>query len=51
MAILKGEEEKETHKSEGSTWKLHTDCTSSTEGAGAGLVLTDPLGIEHTYAL
>ncbi|XP_071688724.1 uncharacterized protein [Rutidosis leptorrhynchoides] len=33
------------------TWKLHTDGASSSDGAGAGLILTSPTGEEHTYAL
>ncbi|XP_071687772.1 uncharacterized protein [Rutidosis leptorrhynchoides] len=33
------------------TWDLFTDGASCAEGAGAGLVLTSPIGEEHTYAL
>ncbi|XP_071740556.1 uncharacterized protein [Rutidosis leptorrhynchoides] len=33
------------------TWELFTDRTSSSEGVGAGLILTNPNGEEHTYAL
>ncbi|XP_071694950.1 uncharacterized protein [Rutidosis leptorrhynchoides] len=33
------------------TWELFTDGASSTDGAGAGLILTGPEGEEHTYAL
>jgi hypothetical protein len=36
MVILKGEEERGIPKPEANTWKLHTDGTSSAEGAGAG---------------
>ncbi|XP_071739843.1 uncharacterized protein [Rutidosis leptorrhynchoides] len=32
-------------------WELHTDGATSEEGVGAGLVLTNPEGEEHTYAL
>ncbi|XP_071713739.1 uncharacterized protein [Rutidosis leptorrhynchoides] len=32
-------------------WELHTDVASSEEAVGAGLVLTNPEGEEHTYAL
>nr|GEY22344.1 reverse transcriptase domain-containing protein [Tanacetum cinerariifolium] len=32
-------------------WKLYTDGASSSEGSGAGLMLTDPEGKEYTYAL
>ncbi|XP_071718925.1 uncharacterized protein [Rutidosis leptorrhynchoides] len=32
-------------------WDLYTDGASCMEGAGAGLVLTNPSGEEHTYAL
>ncbi|XP_071708774.1 uncharacterized protein [Rutidosis leptorrhynchoides] len=32
-------------------WEFHTDGVSSEEGVGAGLVLTNPEGEEHTYAL
>nr|GEY59721.1 reverse transcriptase domain-containing protein [Tanacetum cinerariifolium] len=32
-------------------WTLFTDGTSSIEGSGAGLILTDPGGREITYAL
>ncbi|XP_071737512.1 uncharacterized protein [Rutidosis leptorrhynchoides] len=32
-------------------WELHTDGASSEEGVGAGFVLTNPEGEEHTYAL
>ncbi|XP_071687624.1 uncharacterized protein [Rutidosis leptorrhynchoides] len=33
------------------TWELFTDEASSSEGAGAGLILIGPDGEEHTYAL
>ncbi|XP_071728606.1 uncharacterized protein [Rutidosis leptorrhynchoides] len=33
------------------TWDLFTDGASCAEGAGAGLVLSNPSGEEHTYAL
>ncbi|XP_071728711.1 uncharacterized protein [Rutidosis leptorrhynchoides] len=33
------------------TWELFTDGASSSDGAGAGLILTNPDGKEHTYAL
>ncbi|XP_071686703.1 uncharacterized protein [Rutidosis leptorrhynchoides] len=32
-------------------WELYTDRTASSEGAGAGLILTGPHREEHTYAL
>ncbi|XP_071698959.1 uncharacterized protein [Rutidosis leptorrhynchoides] len=32
-------------------WELHTDGTTSSEGAGAGLILTGPHQEEHTYSL
>ncbi|GJY94691.1 reverse transcriptase domain-containing protein [Tanacetum coccineum] len=32
-------------------WTLYTDGASGNEGAGAGLILTDPEGNEITYAL
>ncbi|XP_071700144.1 uncharacterized protein [Rutidosis leptorrhynchoides] len=32
-------------------WELYTDRASSSDGAGAGLILTSPDGEEHTYAL
>ncbi|GJY88246.1 reverse transcriptase domain-containing protein [Tanacetum coccineum] len=32
-------------------WTLYTDGASSNEGAGAGLILTDPKGNEITYVL
>nr|GEV66046.1 reverse transcriptase domain-containing protein [Tanacetum cinerariifolium] len=32
-------------------WKLYTDGASSSDGAGAGLMLIDPAGKEYTYAL
>ncbi|GJS26523.1 reverse transcriptase domain-containing protein [Tanacetum coccineum] len=32
-------------------WTLFTDGASSLKGAGAGLVLIDPVGIEYTYAI
>ncbi|XP_071695127.1 uncharacterized protein [Rutidosis leptorrhynchoides] len=32
-------------------WDLYTDGASCVEGAGVGLVLTNPSGEEHTYAL
>ncbi|XP_071728067.1 uncharacterized protein [Rutidosis leptorrhynchoides] len=35
----------------GETWDLFTDGASYAEGAGAGLVLANPSGEEHTYAL
>ncbi|XP_071687157.1 uncharacterized protein [Rutidosis leptorrhynchoides] len=33
------------------TWELFTDGASSSDGAGAGLILIGPGGEEHTYAL
>ncbi|XP_071686877.1 uncharacterized protein [Rutidosis leptorrhynchoides] len=33
------------------TWELFTDGASSSNGAGAGLILIGPDGEEHTYAL
>nr|XP_043619932.1 uncharacterized protein LOC122591751 [Erigeron canadensis] len=33
------------------TWKLFTDGASSADGSGAGLILTNPVGQEFTYAL
>ncbi|XP_071714799.1 uncharacterized protein [Rutidosis leptorrhynchoides] len=33
------------------TWELFTDGASTLEGAGARLILTNPEGEEHTYAL
>ncbi|XP_071729198.1 uncharacterized protein [Rutidosis leptorrhynchoides] len=33
------------------TWELFTDGASSSDGAGAGLILIGPDGEEHTYAL
>ncbi|XP_071737903.1 uncharacterized protein [Rutidosis leptorrhynchoides] len=33
------------------TWDLFTDGASCAEGAGAGFVLANPSGEEHTYAL
>ncbi|XP_071727859.1 uncharacterized protein [Rutidosis leptorrhynchoides] len=33
------------------SWTLYTDGASSTNGSGAGLILTDPHGKEITYAL
>lgn len=33
------------------TWELYTDGAASSEGSGAGLILTSPTGEEHTYAL
>ncbi|XP_071713265.1 uncharacterized protein [Rutidosis leptorrhynchoides] len=33
------------------TWELFTDGASSSEGAGAGLILTNPDGEEHIYAI
>ncbi|XP_071704798.1 uncharacterized protein [Rutidosis leptorrhynchoides] len=35
----------------GETWDLFTDGASCVEGAGAGLVLENPSGEEHTYVL
>ncbi|XP_071715150.1 uncharacterized protein [Rutidosis leptorrhynchoides] len=35
----------------GETWDFFTDGASCAEGAGAGLVLANPSGEEHTYAL
>ncbi|XP_071689188.1 uncharacterized protein [Rutidosis leptorrhynchoides] len=32
-------------------WELYTDGVASSEGAGAGLILTGPHQEEHTYAL
>ncbi|GKE21167.1 reverse transcriptase domain-containing protein, partial [Tanacetum coccineum] len=32
-------------------WKIYTDGASSSDGAGAGLMLIDPAGKEYTYAL
>ncbi|XP_071687368.1 uncharacterized protein [Rutidosis leptorrhynchoides] len=32
-------------------WELYTDGAASSEGAGAGLILTGPHQEEHTYAL
>ncbi|GJV34520.1 reverse transcriptase domain-containing protein [Tanacetum coccineum] len=32
-------------------WTLYTDGASSLKGVGAGLVLIDPSGTEHTYAI
>lgn len=32
-------------------WTLYVDGASSTDGSGAGLLLSDPTGIELTYAL
>nr|GEX60577.1 hypothetical protein [Tanacetum cinerariifolium] len=32
-------------------WILFTDESSSTDGSGAGLILTNPKGVEFTYAL
>ncbi|XP_071708616.1 uncharacterized protein [Rutidosis leptorrhynchoides] len=32
-------------------WELYTDGAESSEGAGAGLILTGPHQEEHTYAL
>ncbi|GJT89468.1 reverse transcriptase domain-containing protein [Tanacetum coccineum] len=32
-------------------WKLYTDKASSSDGAGAGLMLIDPAGKEYMYAL
>ncbi|GJX84808.1 reverse transcriptase domain-containing protein [Tanacetum coccineum] len=32
-------------------WTLFTDGASSLKGAGAGLVLIDPIGTEYTYAI
>ncbi|GJZ64325.1 reverse transcriptase domain-containing protein [Tanacetum coccineum] len=32
-------------------WTLFTDGSSSTDGSGAGLILTNPEGMEFTYAL
>ncbi|XP_071729057.1 uncharacterized protein [Rutidosis leptorrhynchoides] len=33
------------------TWEFFTDGASSSDGAGAGLILTNPDGEEYTYAL
>ncbi|XP_071688960.1 uncharacterized protein [Rutidosis leptorrhynchoides] len=33
------------------TWDRYTDGASSSDGAGAGLILTSPDGAEHTYDL
>ncbi|XP_071698944.1 uncharacterized protein [Rutidosis leptorrhynchoides] len=33
------------------TWELYTDRASSSDGAGAGLILRSPDGEEHTYTL
>ncbi|XP_071740060.1 uncharacterized protein [Rutidosis leptorrhynchoides] len=38
-------------KSNNQIWELHTDGVLSEEGIGAGLVLTNLEGEEHTYAL
>ncbi|XP_071708506.1 uncharacterized protein [Rutidosis leptorrhynchoides] len=38
-------------KSNNRIWELHTYGASSETGVGAGLVLTNPKGEEHTYAL
>nr|GFC46069.1 reverse transcriptase domain-containing protein [Tanacetum cinerariifolium] len=32
-------------------WTLFTDCSSCVDGLGAGLILTNPDGVEFTYAL
>ncbi|XP_071712801.1 uncharacterized protein [Rutidosis leptorrhynchoides] len=43
------EQNKEVKKPQ--TWELYTDGASSIDGAGAGLILINPKGEEHTYAL
>ncbi|GJV54731.1 hypothetical protein Tco_1455736 [Tanacetum coccineum] len=32
-------------------WTLFTDGSSCVDGCGAGVILTDPEGVEFTYAL
>lgn len=44
----KGKQENEPDKEE---WILHDDETSSIDGAGAGLILTNPTWEDITYAL
>ncbi|XP_022023482.1 uncharacterized protein LOC110923705 [Helianthus annuus] len=41
----------ETKKAPDKPWTLYTDGASSSEGSGAGLILTDPDGTDMTYAL
>ncbi|KAJ0744442.1 putative ribonuclease H [Helianthus annuus] len=44
-------EVEETEKAPDKPWSLCTDGASSAEGAGAGLILTDPEGTDMTFAL
>ena len=41
----------ETQEEASDTWTLYTDGASSTDGSGAGIILTSPSGDKSTYAL